>query len=87
MSDLDLLLAVAGAVVTLLVVAGMVLIAPRGQVEEAPDDVATARAGASPGTASAPGSTDRHLQLDPAPAPIADPGVRVDGVAGDLRPA
>ena len=37
MTDLDLLLAVAGFVVTLLVVAGMVLITPRGQVEAAPE--------------------------------------------------
>lgn len=49
MSDLDLLLAVAGALVTILVVAGMVLITPRGQVEEAPDEVVTAHAGASTG--------------------------------------
>lgn len=33
MTDLDLLLAVAGFVVTVMVVAGMVLITPRGQVE------------------------------------------------------
>ena len=37
MTDLDLLLAVAGVAVTMLVVAGMVLITPRGQVESVPD--------------------------------------------------
>ena len=33
MTDLDLLLAVAGLTVTVLVAAGMILITPRGQVE------------------------------------------------------
>ena len=33
MTDLDLLLAVAGVAVTMLVIAGMVLITPRGQIE------------------------------------------------------
>ena len=87
MSDLDLLLAVAGAVVTLFVVAGMVLITPRGQVQETPDHEATAPAGASPVTAPAPRSTDHSSQPVPAPAPIARTDVQVDGVASDSRPA
>lgn len=37
MTDLDLLLAVAGVLVTVMVVAGMVLITPRGQVESVPE--------------------------------------------------
>lgn len=37
MTDLDLLLAVAGVLVTVMVVAGMVLITPRGQVEGVPE--------------------------------------------------
>jgi len=38
MSDLDVLLAIAGVIVTALVVAGMILITPRGSVD-AFDDV------------------------------------------------
>jgi hypothetical protein len=38
MSGLDILLAVAGAIVTLLVIAGMVLLTPRGQVELLADE-------------------------------------------------
>ena len=86
MSDLDLLLAVAGAVVTLFVVAGMVLITPRGQVEEAPDHGATAGAEASPAPGSALESDHDRRRPNPAVATIVEPGVRVDGVAGDLRP-
>jgi hypothetical protein len=37
MSGLDVLLAVAGLIATALVVAGMILIAPRGAVEDAAD--------------------------------------------------
>jgi len=33
MSDLDLMLAVAGGIVTALVVVGMILLAPRGEVD------------------------------------------------------
>jgi hypothetical protein len=40
MTDLDVLLAVAGFVVTVLVVAGMILITPRGTVDAFDDDVA-----------------------------------------------
>ena len=39
MTDLDVLLAVAGFVVTVLVVAGMILITPRGTVDTFDDDV------------------------------------------------
>ncbi|CAA9463336.1 MAG: hypothetical protein AVDCRST_MAG38-408 [uncultured Solirubrobacteraceae bacterium] len=37
MTGLDLLLAVAGAAVTIMVVVGMILITPRGQVEARPE--------------------------------------------------
>jgi hypothetical protein len=51
MTDLDVLLAVAGLIVTGLVVAGMILITPRGTVD-AVDDVSDPR-GAEPSRAEA----------------------------------
>ncbi len=53
MTDLDVLLAVAGLTVTVLVVAGMILITPRGAVD-AFDDV-TDPQGAEPSRADATG--------------------------------
>lgn len=87
MSDLDLLLAIAGAVVTIFVVAGMVLITPRGQVLEEPGEEVSARADASTGVAPAPRSAEYSPSPAPALAPFAETEVRVDGVASDLRPA
>ena len=54
MTDLDVLLAVAGLIVTVLVVAGMILITPRGTVDTAvevtdPHGAVPSRAGAGPG--------------------------------------
>jgi hypothetical protein len=56
MTDLDVLLAVAGLIVTVLVVAGMILIAPRGTVD-AFDDV-TDPQGAELSRADATGPVD-----------------------------
>ena len=86
MSDLDLLLAIVGAAVTILVVAGMVLITPRGQVPAATDGEGSARAHALSGVATAPRPAERTPSPAPALAPMAQTEVRVDGVAGDLRP-
>ena len=83
MTDLDLLLAIAGAVVTILVVAGMVLITPRGQVQETPAAGSSARADAS----SAPRFDRSHRLPDPVRAPVDEPETRLDGVPTDLRPA
>ena len=87
MSDLDLLLAIVGAAVTILVVAGMVLITPRGQVPAATDGEGSARADASPGVATAPRPAQHAASPAPALAPMAETEVRVDGVASGLRPA
>lgn len=80
MSDLDLLLAVAGGIVTVLVVVGMILITPRGQVTENAERSATRVDGAS-GPASTPMSGDRRSSPHPALAPIHEREATVDGVA------
>ncbi|CAA9477132.1 MAG: hypothetical protein AVDCRST_MAG69-511, partial [uncultured Solirubrobacteraceae bacterium] len=78
---LDLLLAIAGAAVTILVVAGMVLITPRGQVQEAPAAEPRASAATEP-------RFDRSRRLpDPVLAPAEEPVTRLDGAPTDLRPA
>jgi hypothetical protein len=51
MSGLEILLAVAGFVVTALVIAGMILLTPRGQVDVHPDEENPANGNLSPATA------------------------------------
>jgi hypothetical protein len=50
MSGLEVLLAVAGFVVTALVIAGMILLTPRGQVDVLPDEDHAANGNLSPAT-------------------------------------
>lgn len=81
MSDLDLLLAVAGFVVTVLVVTGMVLITPGGQVEAESDDPATA----GPGRAAQPRG-GRHIPASP-PIPLQpQPQSPVDAALNPVNP-
>ncbi len=79
MSDLDLLLAVAGGIVTVLVVVGMILITPRGQVTENAETSASRVDGASD-PASTPMSGDRDSSPHPPVAPIHEREAAVDGV-------
>jgi hypothetical protein len=62
MTSLDVLLAVAGVIVTLLVIAGMILLTPRGQVElyaeeTDPQGAELSRAGAPERRAAAPAAS------------------------------
>ena len=61
MTDLELLLAFAGLVVTLLVIAGMILITPRGEVQV--DGAVRDGQGADLSRADVP-------EQEPAPAPL-----------------
>lgn len=65
MTGLDLLLAVAGTAVTIMVVVGMILITPRGQVEVQPEADETPVAGpAAPAVTSHP--AERRFIAEPA---------------------
>ena len=82
MTGLDLLLAVAGAAVTIMVVVGMILITPRGQVEARPEaDAAPVAEPAVPSTRPEP--VERRF----GPQAVASPQPQEAAVDGSARRA
>ena len=69
MTGLDLLLAVAGGAVTIMVVVGMILITPRGQVE-ARSEAEGERIADSADVTATPGQAERRSRPDPAIASL-----------------
>ena len=84
MTGLDLLLAVAGGAVTIMVVVGMILITPRGQVEAVSEaDVTPVADPAAP--AVTPRPAERRFTPDPALASLRPQEAALDGPAHDSR--
>jgi hypothetical protein len=80
MTGLDLLLAVAGGAVTIMVVVGMILITPRGQVEAHADSTADP---AEPPVTQGP--DERRFAPHPTLTPLHPQEAAVDAIAHDSR--
>jgi uncharacterized iron-regulated membrane protein len=79
MTGLDLLLAVAGGAVTIMVVVGMILITPRGQVEARSESDVPPAADPADRPVAHPG--ERRFLAEPARSSLQPQEATVDGIA------